>query len=143
MKLGFLKETSVENQLIVMKKKLEKLYEQISSDSLGVCPIRDVLSVASDKWSILIFLYLGAHPKLRFNQLKNLIKDISSKVLSERLKRLERDGYIRREVYMEVPIKVEYQLTDFGKKYMEKILDLVEWISIETPNIIKRRNSVS
>jgi len=137
-----LKETVVGNQCITMKKRLEKLNEIIDANDAGICPIRDVLSVVSDKWSILIFFYLGAHSKLRFNKLKKLVEGISSKILSERLKRFERDGYVLRKVYMEVPVKVEYQLTNFGKKYLENALDLVEWIVRETPTIVKRRNNI-
>lgn len=116
-----------------MEKRLKNLHELISARNSEACPIRDVFSTVFDKWSILIFFNLGVHPKLRFNELKKSIKDISSKILTERLKRLERDGYIQREVFMEVPIKVEYQLSDFGQKYSEKALGRVEWIVEETP----------
>ena len=138
-KLSNQEETNVDNQLVTRKKKLEKLYDDIQASELGLCPIRDVFSVVSDKWSTLIFFHLGVHPQLRFNELKKLIKGISSKVLSERLKRLERDGYISREVHLEVPVKVEYQLTNFGKKYLDKAVDLVEWMTQVTPEIIQRR----
>ncbi len=125
----------------MMEKRLKNLHELISARNSEACPIRDVFSTVSDKWSILIFFNLGVHPKLRFNELKKSIKGISSKILTERLKRLERDGYIQREVFMEVPIKVEYQLSDFGQQYLEKALGLVEWIAEETPRILKRRNA--
>lgn len=89
-------------------------------------PIRDVMALASDKWSILIILYLGYFPVLRFNQLKKKVYGISSKVLSERLKHLEGDGYLERKMYPEVPIRVEYRLTDFGHSYLQKLIELTE-----------------
>ncbi|WP_238718871.1 winged helix-turn-helix transcriptional regulator [Pelagihabitans pacificus] len=103
------------------------------------CPIRDVMALASDKWSILIILYLGYYPVLRFNQLKKKVYGISNKVLSERLKVLESDGYLSRTLYPEVPIRVEYELTDFGHSYLQKILDLSEWVTTYSDQIMANR----
>lgn len=106
-----------------------------------VCPIRDVMALASDKWSILIILYLGYFPILRFNQLKKKVYGISSKVLSERLKLLEADGYLSRSLYAEVPIRVEYALTDFGHSYLEKLLELTEWAQTYSEQVISNRSA--
>ena len=122
-----------------MKERLKKIYGRIDTNNLAACPIREVFSVVSDKWSILIFFYLGVHPKLRFNELKSLVKGISSKILTERLKRLERDSYILRTVHAQVPVKVEYQLTDLGNAYIDKALPLIEWVAKQAPNILERR----
>ena len=103
------------------------------------CPIRDVMALASDKWSILIILYLGYYPVLRFNRLKKKVYGISNKVLSERLKVLESDGYLSRTLYPEVPIRVEYELTDFGHSYLQKILDLSEWVTTYSDQIMANR----
>lgn len=103
------------------------------------CPIRDVMALASDKWSILIILYLGYYPILRFNQLKKKVYGISNKVLSERLKVLEADGYLSRQMYPEVPIRVEYQLTEFGHSYLLKLIDLSEWVTTYSDQIIDNR----
>lgn len=103
------------------------------------CPIRDVMALASDKWSILIILYLGYFPILRFNQIKKKVYGISSKVLSERLKMLEADGYLSRTLYPEVPIRVEYALTDFGRSYLDKLLELTEWIQKYSDKVISNR----
>jgi len=92
-----------------------------------------------DKWSLFVMYNLGYYTTLRFNELKKSIEGISSKVLSERLKRMERDGYLSRTVYPEVPIRVEYQLTDFGINYMYLIISLTEWIAKNAPDIVKRR----
>lgn len=103
------------------------------------CPIRDVMALASDKWSILIILYLGYFPILRFNQIKKKVYGISSKVLSERLKMLEADGYLSRTLYPEVPIRVEYALTDFGRSYLDKLLELTEWVQKYSDKVISNR----
>lgn len=63
-----------------------------------LCLIKDVLPMASDKWSILIVLYLGCFPVLRFNKLKKYVYGISSKVLNECLRMLEVDGYLNRKM---------------------------------------------
>ncbi|MEM9144130.1 MAG: helix-turn-helix domain-containing protein [Bacteroidota bacterium] len=105
------------------------------------CPVRDVMALASDKWSILIVLYLGYYRTLRFNRLKKKVYDISNKVLSERLKNLERDGYVSRTMYAEVPIRVEYALTDFGHAYLQKLLELTEWVTQYSDTVMAHRKS--
>ncbi len=121
-------ETITENQKVRVAKKLKKMFGHVNhKDTTQVCPIRDVMALASDKWSILLILYLGYFPVLRFNALKKKVYGISNKVLSERLKHLEGDGYILRTMYPEVPIRVEYELTNFGHSYLQKLIELIEW----------------
>lgn len=135
-------ETITENQKIRAAKKLKKLFGNVDlRDKSLVCPIRDVMALASDKWSILIILYLGYYPVLRFNQLKKKVYGISNKVLSERLKHLEGDGYLKRTMYPEVPVRVEYELTDFGHSYLQKLIELTEWAQEHKDNVIGHRNS--
>jgi len=134
------KETIADNQSIMIEKKLKKIFGHIDPNNLPeVCPIRDILSPVSDKWSILIIIFTGAFGKLRFSEIKKKVYGISSKTLTERLKALERDGYLNRKAYNQVPIKVEYSLTSFGEKYLEQLLNLTEWIDKEAPTIIKKR----
>lgn len=132
-------ETITENQKLRVAKKLKKMFGHIDLKTATYCPIRDVMALASDKWSILIVLYLGYFPILRFNKLKKYVYGISNKVLSERLKMLESDGYISRTMYPEVPIRVEYQLTDFGHSYLTKLLELTEWATSHGDTVIKNR----
>ena len=132
--------TVTENQKIATAKKIKKMFGHINPKSPPeFCPIRDVMALASDKWSILIILYLGFYPVLRFNEIKKKVYGISSKVLSERLKMLETDGYLSRKLYAEVPIRVEYSLTDFGHSYLEKLLDLTEWMQQYSDRVISNR----
>lgn len=133
-------ETHAENHEVTMAKKLEKMFGHLDyKNPPELCPVRDVMSVASDQWSILILLWLGYFPVLRFNKLKKYVYGISNKVLSQRLKVLEADGYIKRKAYAEVPIRVEYRLTAFGTSYVEKLLDLTEWMQQNSPKVLAHR----
>ncbi|MEY3844328.1 MAG: hypothetical protein RL293_750 [Bacteroidota bacterium] len=133
------KETNVEYQEVDIKKKLEKIFDYDPLVPIEICPVRDILSIASDKWSILIVLFIGGHKVLRFGDLKSLIHGISAKVLTERLRNLEKDGYLSRQVFPEVPVRVEYQLTPFGLRYLDKLIILSEWIKDEMGNVIQSR----
>ncbi|WP_238858048.1 winged helix-turn-helix transcriptional regulator [Poritiphilus flavus] len=137
-------ETITEDQKVMTAKKIKKMFGHINpKDHPEYCPIKDVMALASDKWSILIIIYLGYYPVLRFNQLKKKVYGISNKVLSERLKLLEGDGYLNRKMYPEVPVRVEYQLTDFGHSYLEKLLELTEWVTTYSDMIMANRSRYS
>ncbi len=136
-------ETITENQKLKVAKKLKKMFGHMDRRQMEYCPIRDVMALASDKWSILIILYLGYYPVMRFNYLKKRVYGISNKVLSERLKHLETDGYITRTMYPEVPIRVEYALTEFGHSYLQKLMDLTEWVTEYSEVIIASRQAKS
>jgi DNA-binding HxlR family transcriptional regulator len=140
MKPYYRMETVTENQIVERIKKLKNKFPDFTIGApTSICPIRDVLSTASDKWSILIILFLGYSKVLRFGELKKYVSQISSKVLSERLKKLERDGYITKKIFAEVPIRVEYQLTSLGYKYLEKLIVLSEWVTEEMDTIVENR----
>ena len=133
-------ETIADNQVIRRKEKLEKMFGHIDyKNPPELCPVRDVMSVASDQWSTLIILWLGYFEKLRFNKLQKYVYGISNKVLSQRLKILQADGYISRKAYPEVPIRVEYSLTEFGQVYVEKLLELTQWMQENSPKVIANR----
>ena len=125
-----------------LQKKIKKMFGHINpKDPPEHCPIRDVMALASDKWSILIVLYLGYYPVLRFNEIKKKVYGISSKVLSERLKMLEADGYLSRELYPEVPIRVEYALTAFWPFLPAEIIgELTEWAQTYSEQVIANRS---
>ncbi len=133
-------ETITENQKVRVAKKIKKMFGHIDYRTEHYCAIRDVMALASDKWSILIILYLGYYPVLRFNQIKKKVYGISNKVLSERLKHLEGDGYLERTLFPEVPIRVEYKLTDFGHSYLQKLIELTEWAEKHKHFVMTNRN---
>lgn len=90
------------------------------------CPIRDVVARIGDKWSILILFSLVDGPD-RFNSLKSRIEGISQRMLTQTLRDLERDGFVERTVYPEVPVKVEYELTELGRGLSSSVWGLVSW----------------
>lgn len=90
------------------------------------CPTRLVLDRIADKWAVLILDHLHDGP-VRFNQLRRTIKGISQKVLSQTLKKLERDGLISRSVFATVPVTVEYALTPLGRTLTDTIAALAHW----------------
>lgn len=104
-----------------LKENLEK-YTHIDS-----CPIRNVLSRFSGKWPLLILCVLAENESTRFNAIGKAIPDISSKVLSDTLKSLERDGMVSRHLYAEIPPRVEYSLTDMGRSLMPIVGQLIGW----------------
>ena len=93
------------------------------------CPIRNVISRFGDKWSMLVLfmLHRSETGTLRFNEIRRLMTDCSQKMLSQTLKNLEQSHLVHREVYPEVPPRVEYSLTDTGKSLMPAIMALIEW----------------
>ena len=91
------------------------------------CPIRNILNRMSDKWSLLILSKLNQNDVMRYKELNASIPDISQKMLSGTLKRLEADRLINRKMYNEIPPRVEYSLTPTGKKLMPAVEMLVGW----------------
>lgn len=90
------------------------------------CPTRMVLDRIADKWAVLILDRLEDGP-VRFNAIRREIKGISQKVLSQTLKKLERDGLVTRTVYPTVPVTVEYVLTPLGRTLTETVSALAHW----------------
>lgn len=93
------------------------------------CPIRRVVSRFGDKWSLLVLFMLNKSETgvLRFNEIRRLMTDCSQKMLSQTLKNLEQSHLVHREVYAEVPPRVEYSLTETGKSLMPSVLSLIKW----------------
>ena len=93
------------------------------------CPIRNVISRFGDKWSMLVLysLHTSETGVLRFNELRRHMTDCSQKMLSQTLKNLEHSHLVHREVYPEVPPRVEYSLTNTGKSLMPAIMALIAW----------------
>jgi len=103
------------------------------------CPVRNVLPRVGDKWSMLILFTLESHPTIRFKELQRNIPDISQKILTATLKTLEADGLIKREVFPEVPPRVEYSLTAKGLSLLPLIDNLLTWASDNMEDIIASR----
>lgn len=96
----------------------------INKPELPACPVETTLMLIGDKWKVLILRDLRSGTK-RFGELKKSVTGISQKVLTANLRSMEENGLLTREVFPEVPPRVEYTLTELGHS-MEPILDAME-----------------
>ena len=101
------------------------------------CPIRNVIEKFGDKWSLLVLYHLNERGTMRFNDLGRDMSDCSQKMLSQTLKRLEQIGLVSRQVYPEVPPRVEYSITELGESLMPHVNGLMEWATRNFENIVK------
>ncbi len=90
------------------------------------CTVTTTLSVIGGKWKAVILWHLINQTR-RFSEIKHLIPDITQKMLTQQLRELEEDGLIRRQVYAEVPPRVEYSLTAFGRTLMPVLYAMAQW----------------
>jgi DNA-binding HxlR family transcriptional regulator len=90
------------------------------------CPITACLNVIGGKWKSVILWYLKDKP-LRFGELHKRMSKCSLKIFNADLKDLEKDGIVKRVVFAEVPPKVEYSLTDYGRTLIPVIIILRQW----------------
>lgn len=103
-----------------------KLGIDYSSDDFEGCPVETTLDIIGGKWKG-ILLYHLIDGKKRFNEFRKLYPKITQRMLTLQLRELERDGVIHREVYKQVPPKVEYSLTEFGRTLEPVILHMKDW----------------
>lgn len=118
--------------------------KEIINATFPDCPVRNVISHITDKWSLLVLYTLEQKKVLRFKDLWRQIPDISQKMLTAVLKNLEGDGIVSREVFMEVPPRVEYRLTERGNSLMQHLDALLAWGMEHFEEIVEdRMNHVS
>ncbi|MEL6333811.1 MAG: helix-turn-helix domain-containing protein [Cyanobacteria bacterium J06626_26] len=90
------------------------------------CPVEATLDVIGGKWKGVILYHLLSETS-RFNELRRLMPDITQRMLTKQLRELEANNLISRKVYAEVPPKVEYSISDYGKTLAPVIHALKEW----------------
>ena len=105
------------------------------------CPIRNILARVGDKWSLLVLYTLQHKEPLRFKQLQRELPDISQKSLTQTLRILEEDGFVHREVFAEVPPRVEYRLTERGLSFLPVVDNLIGWAAANMEQIISDREA--
>lgn len=98
----------------------------LPKQELPECPVATTVELIGNKWKLLIIRNL-LDGEQRFTQLKNGIPGISQKVLTDNLRIMEEEGIISREVFAQVPPKVIYSLTEFGKSLLPVIDAMAEW----------------
>lgn len=99
------------------------------------CPVRGVIDGIGDKWSVLLILHLSEADQ-RFTALRRLIPDISQRVLTATLRKLEREGLVWRHVKPTIPPQVTYGLTELGHSLVKHFQALAHW-AVENSGTIR------
>ncbi|TLS45159.1 helix-turn-helix transcriptional regulator [Streptomyces montanus] len=105
-----------------------------------VCGLDAAVDVVGGKWKPMILWALHDDGTLRFGELRRHVSGVSEKVLIQHLRELEADGIVHREVYREVPPRVEYSLTDLGEALNRALLPLGEWGDRHMREIVARKH---
>jgi DNA-binding HxlR family transcriptional regulator len=98
------------------------------------CPLADLIDVIGGRWKVLALWHLREGTK-RFTELKRLMPGVTQKMLTQQLRQLEADGLVSREVYPQVPPKVEYSLTPAGEELGGLLLTLSGWAKLHMPTL--------
>ncbi|MEO0769282.1 MAG: helix-turn-helix domain-containing protein [Cyanobacteria bacterium J06649_4] len=101
------------------------LYTRNSYNSLN-CPTQQVLDVIANKWSVIV-LYCLAYNSRRYSEIQQRVEGISQKVLTQTLRRLERNGLVKRNVLSMRPMSVEYSITALGETLLEPLQAIAYW----------------
>jgi len=104
----------------------QAICDELSEEQDGMK--RDVLSHVGNTWSLFVIHALGIDGRMRFSRLQERVSGVSQKMLTKSLRELERDGLISRTSYLEVPPRVEYELTELGRGLLIQIIPLWTWI---------------
>ena len=117
---------------------MKMIRNQVVDPLFPQCPVRNVLSRIGDRWSLLVLLALHEKAEaMRFSDLCKAIPDVSQKMLTSTLRKLEADDLLSRTIYPEVPPRVEYKLTKSGKTLIPLLNQLVDW-SLDNMDAIMR-----
>ena len=99
-----------------------------TQDMMARCvPMTSVQAVLGGKWKILILWYIAFYKVQRFGQLMRRLDGITQSSLTKQLRELEQDGFLHREIYKEIPPKVEYSLTELGQSFISVLNVMKEW----------------
>lgn len=98
----------------------------VTSENYLSCPLTSAMEIIGGKWKIVILGHLFTDVK-RFGELKQLMPGVTQKMLTQQLRELEADGLLHREIYKEIPPKVEYSLTESGQSLEPILKELCIW----------------
>lgn len=104
------------------------------------CKAAPMLEWLGNKWALVVLMKISENGPMRFNELYRNIPSVSEKVLSSVLKQLTTDGIIGRQLFPDVPPRVEYSITDFGKTLLPHVQALIEWGRENFNQIMKNRS---
>jgi len=103
------------------------LRDVLKEGNICLCPVKGIINVLSKKWTLLIIVVIGNHGTIRFNKIMKQFEAINPKILTDRLKELEKENLVIRKAFAEVPLRVEYSLSNDGKELIDAIIPLMEW----------------
>jgi DNA-binding HxlR family transcriptional regulator len=106
----------------------------------ATCPSRTSLARIANKWTAMVVIAL-ADGRMRFGDIRSAVDGISGKVLTETLRDLERDGLVTRQVFAEVPPRVEYELTDLGRTLHAPLEALGRWAEAHIAEVLTAREA--
>lgn len=98
-----------------------------ATDPKLACPTSAVVDIVFSRWTTPILWTLNTHGRQRFVELERRIGAITPKVLTQRLRQLERDGMVVRTYHPEVPPRVEYEISELGRSLAPLFAHLAEW----------------
>src|SRR5258705_13910651 len=96
-------------------------------DAERACPIGPVVDIVFSRWTTPILWMLNEYGRQRFVELERRIATITPKVLTQRLRQMERDGLVSRTYYPEIPPRVEYEISELGRGLAPVFASLVAW----------------
>jgi DNA-binding HxlR family transcriptional regulator len=111
-----------------------------SADPEDACPISPVVDIVFSRWTTPILWSLNEHGRQRFVELERRISTITPKVLTQRLRQLERDGLIVRTYHPEVPPRVEYEISDLGRSLASLFAHLANWAGANLDRVEQARH---
>ncbi|AWT47938.1 MULTISPECIES: winged helix-turn-helix transcriptional regulator [Streptomyces] len=112
-----------------------------ATDPELACPVTPVVDIVFSRWTTPILWALHTYGRQRFVELERRITRITPKVLTERLRRLERDGLVIRTYHPEVPPRVEYEISDLGRSLAPLFAHLTEWAADNLPKVEQARQA--
>ncbi|WP_454197575.1 winged helix-turn-helix transcriptional regulator [Nocardia sp. Marseille-Q1738] len=116
-----------------------KATPSVEADAEQACPITPVVELVFSRWTTPILWVLRHHGRVRFNELESLLAPVTPKVLTLRLRQLERDGLITRTYYPEMPPRVEYEISELGRTLTPVFSALVKWSNANLESVQSAR----
>ena len=104
--------------------KKEPLCNSIAGEG---CGLKKVINIVGGKWKIMILCVIDNNEVVRYGEIRRTVHGITNTMLANSLKELEADGLVERKMYDEMPVRVEYNLTDKAKSLIPILLELKKW----------------
>jgi DNA-binding HxlR family transcriptional regulator len=124
----------------------EKTADHDKQCSASLAAVEDTLYVIGGKWKLKVIIALREEGNMRFNELQRTITGISARVLSNELKELEMNGFVKRKVYTSTPVVIEYELTGYSNSLQSVLQAMIEWGTMHRNKIkseAKKKRQVS